>query len=198
MFTLQVGVFSGQHEWSWLEEMSVTRMRVLGIDPGIARMGYGIVQMEGHHLEAVAFGCIETPAHTPVAERLQQIYEELTQVITTHRPDVMAVEELFFYKNTTTAFIVGEARGVALLCGVQGKLPISEYTPMQVKQAVVGYGKAEKRQIQDMVRILLNLQERPKPDDVADALAIAITHAHAAPLVTGLAAKLRRIEGQPR
>ncbi len=160
----------------------MSRLRVLGIDPGIARMGYGVVQMEGHHLAPVAYGCIETPAHTPTASRLQQIYEELTAVIAEHRPDVMAVEELFFYKNTTTAFTVGEARGVALLCGVQGHLPIHEYTPMQVKQAVVGYGKAEKRQIQDMVRILLNLQERPKPDDVADALAIAITHAHAAPL----------------
>lgn len=176
----------------------MTRLRVLGIDPGIARMGYGIVEVEGHHLSAVAYGCIETPAHTPVANRLQQIYEELTTIIATHQPDVMAVEELFFYKNVTTAFVVGEARGVALLCGVQGHVPIHEYTPMQVKQAVVGYGKAEKRQIQDMVRILLNLQERPKPDDVADALAIAITHAHAAPLTANLQLSQGRIEGQRR
>ena len=154
---------------------------ILGIDPGIARMGYGVVKVSGNRLSPVAFGCIETKAHTPVGERLQIVYDELTDIIATHRPQVMAVEELFFNRNTTTAFSVGQARGVALLAGVQAGLTTAEYTPMQIKLAVVGYGKAQKAQVQEMVRVLLNLSERPRPDDTADALAVAITHAHTAP-----------------
>lgn len=156
---------------------------ILGIDPGIARMGYGIVEVEGNRIKPGAFGCIETFPNTPMPNRLGIIYDQLKDIIAAHRPHVMAVEELFFYKNTTTAFVVGQARGVAILAGVQSQMELAEYTPLQVKQAVTGYGKADKKQVQEMVRVLLNLKERPKPDDTADALAIAITHAHASPLL---------------
>jgi crossover junction endodeoxyribonuclease RuvC len=156
---------------------------ILGIDPGIARMGYGLVEVDGNRMRPVAFGCIETFPDSPMPNRLGTIYDELTKIITAHRPAVMAIEELFFYKNVTTAFVVGQARGVAILTGVQANMELAEYTPMEVKLAVTGYGKADKRQVQDMVRVLLNLAERPKPDDTADALAIAITHAHASPML---------------
>lgn len=159
---------------------------ILGIDPGIARMGYGVVEAQGNRIRAVAFGCIETFPDSPMPNRLGQIYDELTDIIARYRPHVMAVEELFFYRNTTTAFVVGQARGVAILCAVQADVDVAEYTPMQVKQAVTGYGRADKRQIQEMVRVLLNLTERPKPDDTADALAIALTHAHASPVIDRL------------
>ncbi|MDQ0188743.1 crossover junction endodeoxyribonuclease RuvC [Alicyclobacillus cycloheptanicus] len=167
--------------------------RILGIDPGIARMGYGVIERAGHSLAAVAFGCIETPAHTSDATRLLQIYQELKQCIDTYQPDVMALEQLFFNRNTTTAFIVGQARGVAMLTAAQAGLLTAEYTPMQVKLAVVGYGKADKAQVQEMVKLLLGLSERPKPDDTADALAVAITHAHTAP-----AASLEAQASRPR
>lgn len=157
-------------------------LRVLGIDPGIARLGYGIVDVSGNQLHAVTYGCLETPAHTPVSARLHTLYRGISEIIQTYQPQVMAVEELFFNRNTTTAFVVGQARGVVLLAGVEHGMTDAEYTPMQVKQAVVGYGKAEKSQIQYMVRLLLNLREVPKPDDTADALAVAITHAHFAPV----------------
>lgn len=159
----------------------MTIQRILGIDPGIARMGYGVIELTGNHLKPVVFGCIETQAHTPVGHRLKQIYEQLGLILAEHQPDIMAVEELFFNRNTTTAFTVGQARGVAILAGVQAGLQLREYTPMQVKLAVVGYGKATKTQVQEMVRVLLGLNARPKPDDTADALAVAITHAHTAP-----------------
>lgn len=155
---------------------------VLGLDPGIARMGYGVIEAEGNHLKILTYGCVETPARTNVAQRLQTLYHELAAIIDEYKPDVMAVEELFFNRNTTTAFVVGQARGIALLAAVEAGVAITEYTPIQVKQAVTGYGRAEKRQIQEMVRLLLNLSEIPKPDDAADALAIAITEAHAGPL----------------
>ncbi|QQE77464.1 crossover junction endodeoxyribonuclease RuvC [Alicyclobacillus sp. SO9] len=156
---------------------------ILGIDPGIARMGYGVVKLQGNQVRPVTYGCIETPAHTPVPSRLQSIYHELQDIIATYQPSVMVVEELFFNRNTTTAFTVGQARGVALLAGVESGLETQEYTPIQVKQAVVGYGRADKKQIQEMVRMLLGLTSIPKPDDAADALAIAITYAHAAPML---------------
>lgn len=156
--------------------------RILGIDPGIARMGYGIIDAVGNRLKAVGYGCIETPPEWTVPKRLQFIYQELSKITLEYQPDTMSIEELFFYKNTTTAFVVGQARGVALLAGMDANLTMAEYTPMQVKLAVTGYGKADKKQIQEMVRVLLNLTEVPKPDDTADALAIAITHAHSAPL----------------
>lgn len=158
--------------------MGVSITRILGIDPGIARMGYGLIDSAGQRLDAVAFGCIETPAHTPDTSRLYQIYRELNEIIMRHRPQVMAVEQLFFNRNTTTAFTVGQARGVALLSAAKAELGLAEYTPMQVKLAVVGYGKADKSQVQEMVKLLLHLSERPRPDDTADALAVAITHAH--------------------
>jgi len=164
---------------------------LLGVDPGIARLGYGVIEVQGNHLHAIAYGCIETPAHTPVAERLQTIYHRLTDVIRQHQPNVMIVEELFFSRNVTTAFVVGQARGVALLAAAEGGLTTAEYTPMQVKQAVVGYGKAEKKQVQEMVKILLRLTQIPKPDDTADALAIAITHAHTSPMEQAIAGSKR-------
>ncbi|MCL6516504.1 crossover junction endodeoxyribonuclease RuvC [Alicyclobacillus sp.] len=156
-------------------------IRILGIDPGLARMGYGVVDSDGIRLRPVAYGCIETPAHTPLPERLKTLYEAVQEVIRRHRPVAAAVEQLFFYRNTTTAFAVGQARGVAILAAVQAGLELAEYTPMQVKQAVSGYGKADKGQVQEMVRILLALPARPTPDDTADALAVAIAHAHARP-----------------
>lgn len=151
--------------------------RILGIDPGLARLGYGIVDLDGIHVTAVDYGCLETPADWSTSERLKFLYDGLNRVIHLHQPQVMAVEQLFFYKNVTTAFVVGQARGIAVLSGVQAGLDYAEYTPMQVKLAVTGYGKASKRQIQDMVQVLLHLAERPEPDDTADALAIAMTHA---------------------
>jgi crossover junction endodeoxyribonuclease RuvC len=164
----------------------MTKERILGVDPGIARMGYGVIEQQGNHLQAIAFGCIETPAHTALSSRLKSIYDQLTEVIRRHQPSVLAVEELFFSRNTTTAIAVGQARGVALLAAEQAGLRSAEYTPMQIKQAVVGYGKADKVQVQEMVRVLLNLRHRPKPDDTADALAVAITHAHSAAVLGAL------------
>lgn len=161
----------------------MSAMRVLGIDPGLARLGFGVVDVVGSKLHCVAYGCIETQAHTPLVERLQTIFHGLTELLTTHRPDVMAVEELFFNRNTTTAFTVAEARGVALLAAAEHHISLAEYTPMQVKQAVTGYGRADKAQMQQMVKVLLGLAHLPKPDDAADALGVAITHGHSAPML---------------
>lgn len=157
-------------------------MRVLGIDPGIAIVGFGFVDKQGHKLVPVQYGCIQTKAHTDQAIRLNELYESLLQLIDKYNPDAMAIEKLFFNKNVTTAFTVAEARGVLQLAAVQRGISIAEYTPLQVKQAVVGYGKAEKKQVQEMVKLFLKLTAVPKPDDVADALAIAICHAHSAGL----------------
>jgi crossover junction endodeoxyribonuclease RuvC len=153
-------------------------MIILGIDPGTAITGYGVISHEGNHLKRVAFGTIRTASDLPMASRLRQIYHELQQVIHQYRPEAVAVEELFFNKNVRTALVVGQARGVILLAAATAGLEIAEYTPLQVKLAVAGYGRAEKMQIQEMVRMLLCLSEIPKPDDAADALAIAICHAH--------------------
>lgn len=153
-------------------------MRILGIDPGIAIVGFGFVDKRGSRLLPVQYGCIQTEANTDTAVRLRQIYDAIGKLIDTYRPDSVALEKLFFNRNVTTAFTVGQARGVLMLAAVQKGLAIDEYTPLQVKQAIVGYGKAEKRQVQEMVRMLLNLRETPKPDDAADALAVAICHAH--------------------
>lgn len=141
-------------------------------------MGFGFVDKIGHKLTPVQYGCIETAAGTPTEIRLKQIYEASCNLLDQYKPDKVAVEKLFFNKNVTNAFIVGQARGVFILAAAQRGLPIDEYTPMQVKQAVVGYGGAEKRQVQEMVKMLLKLATIPKPDDVADALAVAICHAH--------------------
>ena len=152
-------------------------MLVLGIDPGTAITGYGIVRCEGGTLEAVAFGVIRTSGDS-LPPRLHQLYHELLGVIATHHPTESSVEELFFARNARTALSVGHARGVILLALAEAHVPTYEYTPMQVKQAITGYGLADKAQMQQMVRILLGLETIPKPDDAADALAIAICHAN--------------------
>lgn len=153
-------------------------MRFLGIDPGIAIVGFGFIDKAGSKLTPVQYGCIQTEAHTPDEERLLHVYEAMLQLIDKYKPDAVALEKLFFNRNVTTAMSVSQARGVLILAAIQRGLPIAEYTPMQVKQAIVGYGKAEKRQVQEMVKMYLKLQAIPKPDDVADALAVAICHAH--------------------
>ncbi|WP_438351854.1 crossover junction endodeoxyribonuclease RuvC [Paenibacillus sp. FA6] len=157
-------------------------MRILGIDPGIAIVGFGFVDKVGSKVIPVQYGCIQTEAHTPEEDRLLHVYEGMVQLIDKYKPDAVAFEKLFFNRNVTTAMIVSQARGVMILAAVQKGLPVAEYTPLQVKQAVVGYGKAEKRQVQEMVKIYLHLKEIPKPDDVADALAVAICHAHSSTL----------------
>jgi crossover junction endodeoxyribonuclease RuvC len=153
-------------------------MLILGIDPGTAIMGYGLIEKRGNRLYPLDYACWRTPAHTPMPERLLMLYNEIEAYIKEKQPQCVAVEELFFNRNTTTAISVGQARGIVLLAAAQSGIPVYEYTPLQVKQAVVGYGRADKKQIQQMVKGLLGLPEIPKPDDVADALAIAICHAH--------------------
>lgn len=157
-------------------------MLILGIDPGTATTGYGLVSAESGKTAAVAFGAIITSPRRSPELRLSDIYNKLCELIDSHKPDVMAVERLFFSKNETTAFAVGRTSGVVLLAASQRHIPIVEYTPMEIKQAVVGYGGAEKKQVQYMVQRILGLLETPKPDDAADALAIAICHAHSAKL----------------
>jgi crossover junction endodeoxyribonuclease RuvC len=153
-------------------------MRVVGIDPGTATTGYGVIEEAAGRLALVAFGTICTPADMRMPERLLQLHDRLIELIALHTPQSAAVESLFFQKNVRTALSVGQARGAALLALAERGLPVSEYTPNEVKQAVTGYGAAEKRQVQTMVRTLLGLAELPKPDDAADALAVAICHAH--------------------
>lgn len=153
-------------------------MIILGIDPGLAIVGWGVVDCRGGRFQTLGYGAILTPAGMPTEERLAKIYTELHAIIDRYRPEEMAVEELFFNTNVTTGIRVAEARGVILLCGKQKGVAISEYTPMQVKQAVVGYGKAEKRQVIAMVTSILRLPKPPRPDDTADALAIAVCHGH--------------------
>ncbi len=155
-------------------------MIILGVDPGTAITGYGVLQSDGDDLSVIDYGAIITPADWLMPRRLQHIYQELTALIAQHTPTDAAIEKLFFSKNVRTALSVGQARGVALLAAAQAGLTIHEYTPLQIKQAVVGYGRAEKQQIQQMVKMLLQLAAIPQPDDAADALAIAICHAHSA------------------
>lgn len=152
-------------------------MRILGIDPGTGILGFGVIEITKGVATLVDAGVIRTPVKEDDAIRLATIYEELTTIISDTKPDEMVVEKLFFAQNVTTAMTVAQARGVVLLAGQQAKLSIYEYTPLQIKQALTGYGRAEKKQIQEMVRILLKLKEVPKPDDCADALAAALTHA---------------------
>jgi crossover junction endodeoxyribonuclease RuvC len=149
-------------------------MRIIGIDPGTGILGFGVIDAHGGKTKLVTAGVITTPAHTPLADRLEEIYLELTNIIGETKPELMAIEQLFFAKNVTTAMSVAHARGVAMLTGKQAKLKIEEYTPLQIKQSLTGYGKADKKQVQEMVRIQLGLKEVPKPDDCADALAAAI------------------------
>lgn len=152
-------------------------MRIIGLDPGIATVGFGIVDTEKNSQRLVACGVITTPAHTPLSRRLDQIYTDLEELIRTYQPEAMAVEELFFNTNTTTGISVAQGRGVIILCAFRMGLRIYEYTPLQVKQAVVGYGRAEKKQVMEMVRRILGLPAPPKPDDAADAVALALCHA---------------------
>ncbi len=151
-------------------------MIILGIDPGIAIVGYSIIECNGNNFKAMDYGCITTDSNLFFPDRIKIIYNKLTEIIEKYKPEDLAVEELFFNKNVKTAIKVGQARGVEILAAVNKGLNIYEYTPLQIKQAVVGYGRADKSQVQEMVRILLNLKETPKPDDVADALAVAICH----------------------
>ena len=151
-------------------------MRILGIDPGTGILGFGVIEVVKGKAQLVDAGVIRTPVKEDDAVRLQTIYEELTDIITQSKPTEMAVEKLFFSRNVTTAMTVSQARGVVLLCGMQAGMKIHEYTPMQIKQAVTGYGKADKKQMQEMVKTILGLKSIPKPDDAADALAAAITH----------------------
>ena len=155
-------------------------MRILGIDPGIATIGFGVVDSGKNSLSLINCGVITTPAGTPLSSRLDLIYRDTNELIKSFSPDAMAVEELFFNTNITTGISVAQGRGVILLAGYRAGVRIFEYTPLQVKQAVVGYGRAEKRQVIDMVRRILNLNAPPKPDDAADAVAIAICHARSA------------------
>ena len=154
------------------------RKIILGVDPGFALMGYGIIEKDSMgNLRAIDYGVISTHAKLPFAMRLKEIYEGLESLIKKHKPDTMAVEDLFFYKNVKTAIEVGQARGVIILTGIQTGLPIEEYTPLQIKQAVTSYGRADKNQVQQMVKVILNLKSIPKPDDAADGLAVAICSA---------------------
>jgi crossover junction endodeoxyribonuclease RuvC len=151
-------------------------MRILGIDPGTGILGFGVIDVDGPKMQLVDAGVIRTPVKQDDAIRLQTIYEELTDIIAANHPTWMSVEKLFFMRNVTTAMTVAQARGVVLLCGQQAGLQLAEYTPLQIKQALTGYGRAEKKQIQEMVRVVLKLDAVPQPDDCADALAAAITH----------------------
>lgn len=152
-------------------------MRILGIDPGLATVGFSVVDVEKSKMRLVTCGVISTPAHTSLSSRLDRIFADMNELISTFNPDAVSIEELFFNTNITTGIAVSHARGVILLSAYQAGVAIHEYTPLQVKQAVVGYGRAEKSQVIDMVKRILNLPAAPKPDDAADAVALAICHA---------------------
>ena len=152
-------------------------MRIIGIDPGTGILGFGVIEVvSGRPMRMVTAGVIRTPANTPLEDRLVEIYDGLKEIITETSPSVMSIEKLFFAQNVTTAISVSHARGVAMLAGRQAGLEIGEYTPLQIKQTLTGYGRADKKQMQEMVRMQLGLQDVPRPDDAADGLAAAITH----------------------
>ena len=155
-------------------------MRILGIDPGVATIGFGVVEAERNRQRLIKCGVITTPAHTSLSSRLEQIFRDMQDLLTIFKPEAVSVEELFFNTNITTGIAVAHARGVILLACRLAGVPIYEYTPLQVKQSVVGYGRAEKRQVMDMVKRLCNLPAPPKPDDAADAVALALCHARSA------------------
>lgn len=166
-------------------------MFVIGIDPGLAITGYGLIQQDekSEKLNVVTFGAIRTSSKTQVPDRLLQIYLQLKEILNFHRPDTAAVEKLFFQSNVRTAIDVGQGRGVAILALAEAKIKLAEYSPLEVKQAVVGYGGADKNQMQQMVKAILQLNELPQPDDAADALAIAICHIHSS--------KMKALDSQP-
>ena len=151
-------------------------MKIIGIDPGTGILGFGVIEVKNNKYRMITAGVIRTPAHTPLEERLVEIYDGLSEIVAETSPAVMSIEKLFFAQNITTAISVSHARGVAMLVGKQAKLKIAEYTPLQIKQTLTGYGRADKKQMQEMVRLHLGLKSVPKPDDAADALAAAITH----------------------
>lgn len=155
-------------------------MRILGIDPGFAITGYSVIEYIGNKFKLITSGAITTKAGTPFALRLTILYDELDAIIKEYKPDAMSVEELFFNQNIKTAINVAQARGIVLVVGQKNNIPTYEYTPLQVKQAVVGYGRAEKKQVQQMVKAILKVQEVPKLDDITDSMAIGICHAHSA------------------
>lgn len=155
-------------------------MRILGIDPGYAILGYGVIEMKGNHFKVIDYGAVTTDAKMEMPDRLKVLYNSLMELIASYEPEVASIEELFFNTNAKTAILVGQARGVAMLACANSGLEIAEYTPLQIKQALVGNGRAEKKQVQFMVKTLLNLKEVPKPDDTADALAAAVCHGHSA------------------
>ena len=154
-------------------------MIILGIDPGYAIVGYGVIEYKNNHFTVIDYGAILTDAGTPFNIRLEKIYDGLCDIITRHKPEAMAIEKLFYNNNAKTVIDVSQARGVIMLAAQKNGVPAYEYTPLQVKQSVVGYGRAEKKQVQEMTRRILALEKVPKPDDTADALAMAICHAHA-------------------
>jgi len=151
---------------------------VLGIDPGMAIMGYGVIESSNNAMKVLDYGVVTTPSDMDTPQRLLKIFNSVEELIQQYSPDAMAYEELFFNKNVKTALIIGHARGAAVLAGARKDIDLYEYTPLQVKQAVVGYGRADKQQVQNMVKLLLNLREIPRPDHAADALAVAICHIH--------------------
>ena len=160
-------------------------MIILGIDPGYAIVGYGVIKYEANRFSVLDYGAITTPAGMPFVERLDVIYKDLNELFQKYKPEVMAIEKLFYNTNAKTVIDVAQARGVTVLAAHQNNTEIFEYTPLQVKQSVVGYGRAEKKQVQEMIRVILNLEKVPKPDDTADALAMAICHAHSSGSLMG-------------
>lgn len=170
--------FHGVHSASWKEYIMANTIRILGIDPGYAIVGFGVLDYDGIRFTPVEYGAVLTEAHTPFPERLRAIHEDIEYIFDKFRPECMAIERLYFTTNQKTAIDVAQARGVTVLSAAKRNIPVSEYTPLQVKQSVVGYGKAEKHQVMEMTRQLLGLAQIPRPDDAADALAIAICHGH--------------------
>ena len=156
--------------------MNTQKVKILGIDPGTGILGWGLIIQDGGKVIPVKYGCVRTPAKMDQPSRLLHIYNSLCDIISSNKPDSFAIEDLFFFKNQKTVISVAEARGVAIICAMKHNIPVFEYTPLQVKQALTGYGRAEKSQIQEMVKIICGLKEQPKPDDAADALAVAICH----------------------
>ena len=155
-------------------------MRIIGIDPGYAIVGYGVVEYDGLRFKTIGYGAVTTPADMPFSKRLTAIYDDVNTLIEKYQPECMSIERLYFNTNTTTAIDVAQARGVILLAAEKNGLSVFEYTPLQVKQAITGYGRAEKYQVMEMVKSLLSLPAVPKPDDTADALALTVCHGHSA------------------
>lgn len=167
-------------------------MVILGIDPGYAIVGYGVLEYRNNRFTVLDYGAITTEAHTPFPERLEKIYRDLCALMTRFQPQAMSIEKLFYNTNAKTVIDVAQARGVTVLAAQQNGVEIFEYTPLQVKQSVVGYGRAEKKQVQEMTRIILHLEKIPKPDDTADALAMAICHGHASSSLMGRLKQMER------